>query len=250
MSLPVKIKCPYLEQCDDVSRLGQMQAENKNFFREINALLTSAKETASLGTVANDTLTFAANPTAGDEIEIGDDTWKFATARSKAFEIAIGSTTDDTITNAVAAINDDTTENVVAEAALATDQIHLFAADEPGGKPVAGPSDIVLGGTFTNTSTGWAFEALSNGTDHLKYEAHISIEGDTDNIASDFLINTGFKPTELRFRVVTATGLPVPSCTAVASISGNHVLVDLDAGATPLTTGQFFQLDVYGSELL
>lgn len=253
MSLPVRIRCPYLEQSNDIKRLGESDVINRNCLAELNSALASAATEVAhdMGVYSSAELHINSLPEIGETFVIGTETWSFVAARAAAFQITRGAAVHTAITNAVAAINLDTTQDIVASIDLDADNIVVQHADTSGGAPIPGPWRAALSETLGDVLSIWDQADLGDtGTLNMLYQSHCQIVATAVTTTAPFRLRTAFVPLDVRFRIVDATGLPLPSRTATAVALGDFVAIDFSAGGDPCQAGEVMLLDIYGTSLV
>lgn len=189
-------------------------------------------------------------PTIDNTVKIGAETWTFVAAAASTYQVTRGASATTAIAALVAKINAYTALNVVASV-IATGVKIQFAQSAGGTAKIGTPTSYALSETLTDAADVWNQANLNDTgqTNHL-YQTHADVIATTENIATVFTIPMKFTVTNLRFRMVSADGTPLPSRTAKAEIVATGVKVTFDNGGDPGGAGDVMYIDTYGSALL
>lgn len=198
-------------------------------------------------------------PTEGDLIDIGADTYEFvdtlAAGVAGGIEVLVGGAAATALANIVAAVNGTVdvgtdgdgvgTERVVASI-YNTDFLHVEVANRPGGTPVPGTQpDIALAETIADSAV-WDHGNLNltGGQSPLRKALHI-ITVDAVNLAADFdIVVPGLPMSAATILVTDASNVPTAATfdTGYTLVPArNAVTVDLDGATTdPIATDKVY----------
>lgn len=237
----------------------------------------------STGAVGSARLAFGDQPTATDTVTIGADVYEFVAhggqvAADTNIAVEIGATVIDTAGNFASAINNhvDTeigpseitlgdgvtpalafgTESVMADQDI-TDVIRIRNAGSPGGGqnasqgiagvPLPGTQSIALAETLTPGASIWNQANLNaTGTEPLNRRAEGFIVIDATNLINDFTVELPFTPTLVNWHAVDVNNAG-KATTAIVSPASGGLLVNANAGASPLVATDRIHWQAFGA---
>lgn len=203
------------------------------------------------GVVAEAVLIFSNNPSDGDTIAIGADTYEFdnnASTTGGRIAVTIGATAADTLTTLIGAINNNGTASVIADV-LGSD-LRIRSANTRGGSPVGADPSIVLAESITAASNVWVqgnvnLNTLAGQARGVQRTARGQLTVTTAMITSEpFTVGSfSFTPTGFMAHVRSSTGL-AKQVTDLFTISGARLVLNVD-GATNVANGDVVSFIVW-----
>lgn len=201
------------------------------------------------GVIGEAIILLANIPTTTNTVVIGAETYTFLTTPLVAKDVLIGTVAASKAALA-ASINANTALYIIASV-VATGVKIQFAQSAAGKAKIGTPPSYVLSETLANGADVWNQDNLNTTgqTNHL-YQTITGIQCTAKNLDTEFTVPLAFTPTELYFRIIDADGLPKPSCTGKAAISGNGIVVTFDDGASAAIATDVIVIMAYGSALI
>lgn len=201
-----------------------------NIVAAINELDGEAATDA--GSIASARLAMPNQPLANDTIDIGGDTYEFDGVGGN-INVVIGGSAAATRGNLITAINTNGTESVFADEVGTSVQIQL--ADAPGGTPTVGTASLVLQEAITDAADVWNQADIDDAGGYAgpKSMAFFVVDISNENLATDFAMLTTFTVDDVLWTAYDATGA-LKATTATLTATGQSVVVDADAGGSPL----------------
>ena len=203
----------------------------------------------NLGVIPEAILLIGTVPTDTDPVVIGGETYTFKTTPAADKDVQIGTLAASKAALA-AAINEETA--LLIFASVDTNGVKIQLADAAGGTPVVGTApSYALTETLTAAAEVWNQANLNAaGKARDLYQTTIKVACTAENLATVFTVPLAFTPTDLYFRVTDANGLPKPSCTGKAAISGDGIEVTFDSGGSAAIATDIMVIMAYGSDLV
>ena len=226
----------------NIDRINQTIAKTNTHASMIYSDLPYNQVTVDCGSYGVAIHTFPDNPSIGDLIGIGLDTYEFGGVGTN-INVIIGLTPDATKGNLINKINTVGTESVLA--VTDTGRFLLYNADSVGGSVIPGTQSIVLTQTYATATNTWNIENLNEvGTLPYNKKAVGQFVVTTFNVDKDILIELPFSATILKWTAYSSSGA-IKTTTATVVISLGDILINADAGATPLSNTDYIIWEVF-----
>lgn len=240
------------------------------------AIYNLLNELEDVGVSASARLAFPNQPTTADTIDIGADTYEFVTAAGAVADdaniaVEIGASAAETLTNLVAAINaddsDDTHANITNVATdapakangteslfadeLGTD-LRIRAADDVGGTVIGGSPDVLLAESIADAADVWKegnvnLNTLGGRAAGSRQRTLAEVTITAAMITNDLRLDVGFTPSRFTVQVLTAGVVIGTTSTDAFSIDNDGILVAFGGGAAPdMQVGDVLRVEIVG----